>query len=101
MSDEGQGNHLVFVSYSRLDRDRVSPYYSMLKSKNYNLWMDIHDIKGGQNWDLEIRRALDQAVIILAFVSVSTVDRRGYLQKELRFAVERYQEKLIDDIFLI
>jgi hypothetical protein len=34
-------------------------------------------------------------------VSKNSVDRRGYIQKELRLALEKYREKLVDDIFLI
>ncbi len=100
MSDLEQERNLIFISYTKADRERVSPYHSALKS-SYQVWMDIHDIKGGQNWDFEIVKAMDQATIIVAFVSKNSVDRRGYIQKELRLALEKYREKLVDDIFLI
>jgi hypothetical protein len=101
MSDLEKERNLIFVSYTKADRERVSPYYSALKSSSYQVWMDIYDIKGGQNWDFEIVKAIDVATIIVAFVSKNSVDRRGYIQKELRTALEKYREKLVDDIFLI
>jgi len=101
MSDDRQGKNLIFFSYARPDRDRVAPYYSDLNDNSYNVWMDFHEIKGGQNWDLEINQAMDSAAIIVAFISNNSVNKRGYLQKELRIAFEKYREKLIDDIFII
>jgi hypothetical protein len=101
MSDSEQERHLIFISYTKADRERVSDYYFGLKSSFYRVWMDIHDIKGGQNWDFEIAKALDQATIVVAFVSKNSIDHRGYVQKELRAALEKYREKLVDDIFLI
>ena len=81
--------------------DPVAAYYSDLKHNSYNVWMDFHEAKGGQNWDFEIQQAMDLAAIIVAFISNSSITKRGYLQKELRVAHEKYREKLIDDIFLI
>ena len=101
MSDGGQGKNLIFISYTRADRDRVAPYYSDLKHNSYNVWMDFHEIRGGQNWDFEIQQAMDSAVIIIAFISNNSVDKRGYVQKELCIAIEKWKEKLVDDIFLV
>ena len=63
--------------------------------------MDVHDIQVGQNWDFEIQKALDQATLIIAFLSEHAIDRRGYIQKELKQALEKYKEKLVDDIYII
>jgi hypothetical protein len=93
VSDLEQERHLIFVSYTKADRERVSPYYTALKSSSYQVWMDIHDIKGGQNWEFEIEKAMNQATIVVAFVSKTSVDRRGYIQKELRMALDKYQRK--------
>jgi hypothetical protein len=76
MSDERQDKNLIFISYTRADRDRVEEYYSALKSASYKVWMDVHEIKGGQNWDLEIQQAIDSAVIIIAFISHNAVNKR-------------------------
>lgn len=58
-------------------------------------------IKPGQNWDFEIKKALDKSSIIVAIVSNNSIDKRGYVQRELKLALDKLQEKLIDDIFLI
>ena len=89
---------LIFVSYARPDRERVLPFVSALRTRGFDVWMDFRDLKPGQDWRFEIERAMDEADIILAFVTVNSVDHRGFVQRELRSALDRANEKLIDDI---
>jgi hypothetical protein len=63
--------------------------------------MDKRRLKGGQNWDVEITRALQRAAIIVVFLSEHSVDRRGYAQREIKTALDQARDKLIDDIYLI
>jgi hypothetical protein len=58
-------------------------------------------IKVGQNWDFEIKRALDKASFVLMFISKISYDRRGYLQREMKIALDKLDEKLVDDIYII
>jgi hypothetical protein len=92
---------LVFLSYASPDRERVVPFYDALKQIGIQLWIDTVDIKGGQNWDFEIRRALDRAAIVIVFISSNSVDRRGYVQKEIRWAIDKAGERLCDDVYII
>lgn len=91
---------LVFLSYTVADRDRVSEYYSQLRS-DFNVWMDAFSIKVGQNWEFEIQKAQTNASIVVLFISKKSIDKRGYVQKEMNFALEKKKEKLIDDIYII
>jgi hypothetical protein len=61
--------------------------------------MDYKRVKAGQHWDFEIRRALDKAAIIVVFISNNSIDRRGYVQREIKLALEKAEEKLIGDIY--
>lgn len=92
---------LVFVSYTAADRDRVSPVADWLIGAGIDVWMDFKRLKAGQNWDFEIRRALDGATVIVVFLSNKSVTKRGYVQREIKLALEKAEEKLIDDIYLI
>lgn len=93
--------NLVFLSYARPDRDRVIQYFNQLSGSGFNVWMDCQRLKAGQNWSYEIERAATKAVVVVVFISANSVDRRGYVQKELKEALERRKHKLVDDIFLI
>ncbi|WP_027034831.1 TIR domain-containing protein [Mesorhizobium ciceri] len=91
----------VFISYARPDREAAGELYDWLKQNGFESWVDFKKIKGGQNWDFEIKRALDRSSIIVILWSKNSRDRRGYIQRQLKLSLEKYQEKLIDDIFII
>lgn len=97
----GEDEQLVFISYTSGDRDRVEPIADALIASGIDAWMDVKRLKAGQNWDFEIRRALDKAEVIVVFISDKSVTKRGYVQREVRLALEKAEEKLVDDIYLI
>jgi hypothetical protein len=92
---------LIFISYATPDRARVTPYFEQLEARGLNVWMDHKRIKAGQAWDFEIKRNLDKASIIVVFVSSNSIDRRGYVQREIRIALDKLNEKLLSDIYII
>ncbi len=92
---------MIFLSYVREDRSRVEPFYELLDAHSLDPWMDCKRILSGQNWDYEIATALERSEIIVVFVSENSVDKRGYAQKEIAFALEKSKEKLASDIYLI
>lgn len=93
--------HPIFLSYATPDRERVLAFYEWLKQVGFNVWIDCRSIKPGQNWDFEIKRALDKYSLVVAFVSHNSFNRRGYVQRELKLALDKLSEKLIDDIYVI
>lgn len=92
---------LVFLSYASPDRERVSVYYDELTNAGLNVWFDRRRLKGGQNWDFEIKRALRQSAIVVVFLSRNSVDRRGYAQREIKIALDQARDRLIDDVYVI
>src|SRR5689334_22163217 len=91
----------IFISYASPDHERVLPFFEWLEKHGFNVWMDIRRLKPGQNWDFEINRALEKATFVLLFISKLSFDRRGYVQRELKLALDKREEKLIDDIYII
>jgi hypothetical protein len=92
---------LLFISYATPDRERVLPIVDYLISQGYDAWIDVRKLKAGQDWDREIKRALDKATIITLFVSTNSTVRRGYIQREIKIALDKYEEKIVGDIYLI
>ncbi len=92
---------LIFFSYASPDRERVMPHYAFLKERGLNVWIDHKKLLGGQQWDYELRKALDRAAIIIMFVSENSVNRRGYVQREIRLALTKVEEKLLSEIYII
>lgn len=91
----------VFVSYASPDRDRVAPYCEFLERCGVEVWIDYKNLKAGQHWDFEIRRALEKAAIVIVFVSNNSMDRRGYVQREIKLVLDKAEEMLTTDIYII
>lgn len=91
----------IFINYARLDERKVFQIYDKLKDSDFAPWMDQRDILPGQNWDLEIARAIETSNFFLACISKNSADRRGYVQRELKDALDKWKGMLVDDIYLI
>ncbi len=91
----------IFISYASPDRDRVLPYYTLLRDQGYNPWIDKTKLLGGQSWDFEIRKALNRSSLIVMFISNNSVNRQGYVQREIKLALTKLEEKVIGDIYII
>lgn len=92
---------LIFISYASPDQDRVDEFYQFLKTEGFNPWMDKYEIRGGQNWDFEIKKALKRAAVIVVFLSNNSITKRGYCQREIKIALDKAQEKLLEDIYIV
>lgn len=101
MIDGAAEEPLIFVSYASLDRERVKEIVNWLDDARFRSWVDYRQLLPGQKWDYEIKRALDRATIIVLIISNNSIDKRGYVQREIRLALEKNEERLIDDIFII
>ncbi|HEY6328686.1 MAG TPA: TIR domain-containing protein [Blastocatellia bacterium] len=94
-------NTQIFLSYVRADRELVKAVYQELSSKGFRPWMDIEDLFPGEVWRQKIERAIAASDFFLACLSRRSVNKRGFLQREIRNALDLFQEKLPDDIYLI
>ena len=87
----------VFFSYASEDRKRVAPLYDRLITEGFAPWMDSRDLLPGQKWPIEIEKALRNAEFVLLFVSPSSVDKRGFIPRKIKTALDQWQEKLPDE----
>lgn len=98
---QDQDTPQVFLSYASPDQERVIPFFEALEKSGFNVWLDCKSIMAGQNWDFEIKKAIDKSNIIISFLSESSINKRGYIQRELKIVLDKLSEKLIDDIYII
>ena len=95
------GGAQVFLSYAREDEEHVLRIYSQLEIYGFRPWMDQRNITPGERWELAIDTALRRADFILVFLSKLSIQKRGYLRREIRDAVDRAREMLDTDIFIV
>lgn len=91
----------VFLSYAREDRQAIEALYDRLEAERFEPWMDVRKILPGQNWEIEIDRALREANVVIAWLSNSSVSKRGFVQREANFAIDNLKFKLPTDIYFI
>lgn len=91
----------VFLSYAREDLPTVRNIYSRLKIAGYDPWLDTEDILPGQDWMGEIRKEIDDADVVLFFLSKNSINKKGYVQKELKIVLDRVQELPEGQAFLV
>ena len=83
----------VFISYARQDSDAALRLYEDLRTRTHlKLWLDKKDLLPGQNWNLEIRKVIKNSRYFIALFSSTSVQKRGYIQKEFRFALDKFPE---------
>ena len=91
----------LFISYAREDGDDAGFLYRRFAEAGFVPWMDKHSIVPGERWDTAIQRALKEADFFVACLSSTSVRKRGYLQREFKFALDKWREFLDDDIYII
>src|ERR1051325_3267109 len=92
---------LIFLSYAREDRDRVKSIYRRLRTEHLNPWIDIDDIMPGQQWDEVIVKTIKKARFVMLFLSNHSVGKRGYIQKEIKEALDAAEMLPDGEIFII
>lgn len=99
---EEQSHLQVFLSYANPDQDRVLQIYDYLLKNGYpNTWIDCKKLLPGQPWEFEIQRNLRKSEIVLIFLSHASVNKRGYVQRELKASLKYLEEKLSSDTYII
>jgi hypothetical protein len=91
----------VFLSYVRADKQEIEFLYQRLLQSGFKPWMDKADLVPGELWKSKIQNAIKESDFILACLSKRSINKRGFLQREIKNAIDIWQEKLPDDIFLI
>jgi hypothetical protein len=91
----------VFISYASGDRAEAQKLHTYLVSQGVDPWIDTENLLPGQDWKMEIARVLDDTNLIILCLSRKSVSREGYVQKEMRLALDRALEIPPGEIFLI
>src|SRR5215207_1846177 len=91
----------VFLSYAHEDRETVVSLYEELLNAGLQPWMDIMNLVPGQIWTDEIRKALSKSDFVLIFLSRNSISKEGYINKEIKSALEIAKDKTGGSIVLI
>jgi formylglycine-generating enzyme required for sulfatase activity len=83
----------IFLCHATEDKAQVREVYHRLRAiDGFEPWLDEEDLLPGQDWTREIPRALHTSDFILIFLSRTSVAKRGYVQREMKLALDALQE---------
>lgn len=92
----------VFLCHASQDKPVVRELYRRLLAENWiDPWLDEEKLLPGQDWNLEIEKAVEVSDAVIVCVSSTSVAKEGYVQKELRRVLNIALEKLEGAIFVI
>lgn len=91
----------IFISYAKEDIIYAEQFYDFLLNRGYSPWLDKKNLLPGQDWNFMIQEALYKADFIVLLLSNISVNKRGYVQREFRKAVDYCETKLDSDIYII
>jgi len=91
----------IFISYVQEDKEKVENLYQKLSDAGFKPWMDTKDVLPGELWKPSTYKAIQHSDFFLVCLSANSVNKRGVIQKEIRHALDIWQEMLEDDIYLI
>jgi outer membrane protein assembly factor BamD (BamD/ComL family) len=91
----------VFLCHASGDKPAVRALYQRLAAEGVDAWLDQEKLLPGQDWQVEIPRAVHDADVVVICLSKNSVTKEGYVQKEIKFALDLADEKPEGTIFLI
>jgi RES domain-containing protein len=92
----------IFLSYSSPDRATVRKIHAWLRQRPWvHAWPDEEELVPGQDWRMEIEKAVEIADVVLVVLSKEAVSRPGFFQKEMLYAVDMADRQPEGTIYLI
>lgn len=91
----------VFLCHSSGDKPEIRKWYRRLVADGVDAWLDVESLLPGQKWKIEIPKAIRNSDIVLVFLSKDSVNKEGFVQKEIKEALDIADEKLDETIFII
>ena len=91
----------VFLCHASDDKPAVRQLYQKLKKAGFDPWLDEEKLLPGQDWNQEIRKAVKASDIIIVFFSQKSINKSGFVQKEIKYALDIADEQPEGKIFLI
>jgi len=78
----------VFLSYSHEDIGMTKGVYSDLKHYGVDVWLDSESLMPGDKWRDRIQDAIEDSRCFVALLSTQSMTKRGFVQKELKTALD-------------
>jgi hypothetical protein len=92
---------LVFLCHASGDKPAVRVLYQRLQAEGFKPWLDEENLLPGQEWEREISAAVRASTVVLVCLTRASVTKEGFVQKEIKHALDVADEKPEGTIFII
>ena len=93
---------MVFISYARKDERAARDLYDDLSEMPGVIpWMDKEDLLPGDDWKESIAKAMATSRLVVLLLSNHSVSKEGFVQREVRDALDLLREKPPGRTFLV
>ena len=83
-------NKAVFLSYASQDAEPAARICAALRAAGVEVWFDQSELRGGDAWDMQIRRQIRDCALFIPIISGYTQQRpEGYFRLEWDLADQR------------
>jgi hypothetical protein len=101
VSQANQAKLRVFLCHAALDKATVRELCTRLSSAGVDAWLDEAKLLPGQDWRLEITKALRNSDAVIVCLSHHAVAKEGFVQREVKYALDIADEKPEGAIFVL
>ena len=91
----------IFLCHSSSDKPAIRALDGRLRNDGFHPWLDEVDLLPGQDWEHEISAAVRNSGVVLVCLSRASTTREGFVQKEIKYALDVADEKPEGTIFII
>jgi len=91
----------ISLCHANEDKPRARHLYKRLSEDGYSPWLDEENLLPGQDWNTEIPRAVKQADVVLICLSKKSITKQGYVQREIRIALDATEEHPEGHVYII
>lgn len=92
----------VFLCHSSADKPAVRELYQKLRVESWiQPWLDEEELFPGMDWNMEIEKAIEATDVILVCLSNNSITKEGYVQREIRIALDYADYKPEGTLFII
>ena len=91
----------IFLCHSSGDKPMVRELYGKLLVDGFAPWLDEENLLPGEDWREKIPEVVRRSDIVIVCLSGASVTKRGYVQKEIKYALDVADELPENTTFLI
>src|SRR5512139_1792482 len=91
----------VFLCHAHGDKPVVRKLHRRLTAAGFAPWLDEEDLLPGEDWQREISKAVEKSDVVLICLSKYSINKAGYVQKEIKSALDKADNQPDGTIFLI